>query len=98
MLSTKLRPFPDRWVGEAGSAGDEARGGKGLAPLTYLKLKRASASRPSGDWNDACLQSQRCLRSLLYDKITSIRPLRHADRRAGQPASATAADHAAVGR
>jgi hypothetical protein len=64
MLSTKLRPFPDHRVGEAVSAGDEARGGKGLAPLTYLKLKRASASRPSGDWNDACLQSLRCLRSL----------------------------------
>jgi hypothetical protein len=31
---------------------DEARGGRGLAALTYLMLKRASASRPSGEWND----------------------------------------------
>jgi hypothetical protein len=28
------------------------RGGRGLAPLAYLMLKRASTSRPSGDWND----------------------------------------------
>jgi len=51
-LSKKLRLFPDRRGGTASSAGDEARGGRGLAPLTYLMLKRASASRPSGDWND----------------------------------------------
>jgi hypothetical protein len=52
MLSTKLRLFPDRRDGAASSAGDEARGGRGLAPLAYLMLKRASTSRPSGDWND----------------------------------------------
>jgi hypothetical protein len=52
MLSTKLRLFPDHRGGAASSAGDEARGGRGLAPLAYLMLKRASTSRPSGDWND----------------------------------------------
>src|SRR6266404_4283546 len=52
MLSTKLRLFPDHRGGAASSAGDEARGGRGLAPLAYLILKRASTSRPSGDWND----------------------------------------------
>src|SRR5260221_13921213 len=52
MLSTKLRLFPDHRAGRPAAPGDEARGGRGLPPVTSLMLKRASASRPSGEWND----------------------------------------------
>ena len=52
MLSTKLRLSRITGAGRPAAPGDEARGGRGLAPLTYLMLKCASASRPSGDWND----------------------------------------------
>ena len=37
---------------ERGCSCGEGRGGRGLAPLTYLMLKRASALRPSGEWSD----------------------------------------------
>jgi hypothetical protein len=37
---------------ELGCTCGEAGGGRELAPLTYLMLKRASANRPSGEWND----------------------------------------------
>src|ERR1700730_6760918 len=52
MLSTKLRLFPDHRAGRPAAPGDEARGGRGLPPVTSLLLKRASTSRPSGEWND----------------------------------------------
>jgi hypothetical protein len=32
--------------------GRETRGGRGLGPVTCLLLKRAAASRPSGEWSD----------------------------------------------
>jgi len=50
--STKLRLFPDHRAGRPAAPGDEARGGRGLPPVTSLLLKRASASRPSGEWSD----------------------------------------------
>jgi hypothetical protein len=37
---------------ELGCTGCEARSGRGLGPVTHLILKRAWASRPSGQWND----------------------------------------------
>jgi hypothetical protein len=37
---------------ERGAPGGEAGGGRGLGPVTSLLLKRASASRTSGEWND----------------------------------------------
>src|ERR1700730_11592932 len=52
MLSTKLRLFPDHRAGRPAAPGDEARGGRGLPPVTSLLLKRASTSRPSGEWSD----------------------------------------------
>jgi hypothetical protein len=52
MLSAKLRLFPDHRAGRPAAPGDEARGGRGLPPVTSLLLKRASASRPSGEWDD----------------------------------------------
>jgi hypothetical protein len=33
-------------------ASRKAGGGRELGPVTFLLLKRASASRPSGEWND----------------------------------------------
>jgi hypothetical protein len=52
MLTTKLRLFP----GSPGRGSQQRRAMKreagGLAPLTYLMLKRAATSRPSGKWND----------------------------------------------
>jgi hypothetical protein len=35
-----------------GGSGCEAQRGGGMVPLTSLLLKRASASRPSGEWNE----------------------------------------------
>jgi hypothetical protein len=37
---------------ELGCTSREARRGRGLGPVTSLLLKRASASRPSGEWDD----------------------------------------------
>jgi hypothetical protein len=48
----EMRLFPDHRAGRPAAPGDEARGGRGLPPVTSLLLKRASTSRPSGEWND----------------------------------------------
>ena len=37
---------------EAAATGRETRGGRGLGPVTCLLLKRAAASRQSGEWSD----------------------------------------------
>jgi hypothetical protein len=52
-LALCLRPFAalDQEQ-EPKAPGGEAGGGRGLAPLTSLTLKRASASQPSGVWNE----------------------------------------------
>jgi hypothetical protein len=47
-LSTKLRLFPDHGAGRP-AAPAVKQSGRGLAPLTYLMLKRASASTTLAD-------------------------------------------------